>query len=192
MTKSGVGVDITVPKVQPLAITKVRYVGEPIAAVVADSASRSRAMPPMWSMVEYEELQAVIDPYEARQGRRPATLCQGRRTTSASASQAVHGDVEAALANAADQGEGQDPRAALPPDADGAALSLARPIRSPAASPSGPPPRRPLVSATRSPTRFGLEPEPGARIAPEVGGGFGFKFGAYREDFVVSAPGAAS
>ncbi len=41
--------DIYVPKVQPLAIGKVRYIGDPIAAVVADSCRLLRRMPPSWS-----------------------------------------------------------------------------------------------------------------------------------------------
>ena len=68
--------------------------------------------------VEYEELDAVIDPYEASKDGAPQLY--GKVTNNISVrEETVHGDVEAAMANGRDQGQGQDPRAALPSDADG-------------------------------------------------------------------------
>ncbi len=82
------------------------------------SPSRSRAMPPIWSMVDYEELPAVIDPYEAIKDGAPQLYAKVKNNISVREA-SVHGDVEARHGQRRDQGESQDPRAALPSGADG-------------------------------------------------------------------------
>lgn len=54
----------------PLAIGRVRYVGEPVAAVVAESAEQAEAATGLVE-VEYEPLPAVFDPLEAREPGAP-------------------------------------------------------------------------------------------------------------------------
>src|SRR5690606_23650702 len=48
---------IPVPKVAPLAVNKVRYVGDPVAAVVADTKAQAEDAVP-YVEVEYEPLEA--------------------------------------------------------------------------------------------------------------------------------------
>ena len=74
---------IPIPGVEPLARRKVRYIGEPVAAVVATSKAQA-ADAAAAVEVEYEALEAVVDPYEARQPGAPQ-LYDRSRTTSASA-----------------------------------------------------------------------------------------------------------
>ena len=56
---------IPVPSVEPLARSKVRYVGEPIAAVVAETRALADDAAEL-VVVDYEPLEAYVDPYEAR------------------------------------------------------------------------------------------------------------------------------
>ena len=64
---------IPVPGVEPLASRKVRYIGEPVAAVVAESKMQAEDAAAVVD-VDYEPLPAVVDPYEARQPGRAAAL----------------------------------------------------------------------------------------------------------------------
>ena len=87
---------IPVPLVEPLASKKVRYVGEPIAAVLAESRAQAVDAAELVE-VDYEPLPAVVDPYEAREDGRAAALRQ-RQEQHQRARETVHGDVDAALA----------------------------------------------------------------------------------------------
>ena len=78
---------------------KVRYVGEPVAVVVAETQGAGRGRRRV-VVVDYEPLDAVIDPYEAREDGAP--LLYDNVKNNISVRQAtVHGDVDAALASAA-------------------------------------------------------------------------------------------
>ena len=61
---------IPVPHVEPLAMHVVRYVGEPVAAVIAESRTQA-ADAAAAVVVDYDLLPAVVDPYEARQPGAP-------------------------------------------------------------------------------------------------------------------------
>ncbi|HKG25634.1 MAG TPA: xanthine dehydrogenase family protein molybdopterin-binding subunit, partial [Thermomicrobiales bacterium] len=56
---------IPVPHVEPLAMTKVRFVGETVVAVAAETRAQAEDAAALVE-VDYEPLDAVIDPYEAR------------------------------------------------------------------------------------------------------------------------------
>src|SRR5690606_11865208 len=90
--------EIYVPKVQPLATGKVRYIGDPIAVVVAESVEIARDAADL-VMVDYEELEAVIDPYEAVKDGAPQLYSRGKNNISVREA-SVHGDADAAMANA--------------------------------------------------------------------------------------------
>lgn len=61
----------------PLAIGRVRYVGEPVAAIVADTPEQAEAAMSLLD-VEYEDLPAVFDPFEAREPGSPLLYDQVR------------------------------------------------------------------------------------------------------------------
>ena len=175
---------IPVPPVEPLAKSKVRYVGEPIAAVVARS--RQEAEDGVEAVVvDYEPLPAVIDPYQARQDGAPLLYDNVKNNVSVR-EVTVHGDVDAALA--------------------GSAIKVTAKIRAARCHPMPMEPRGTLAApepmtrgitvwtSNQGPHGFrneiakglGLAQNQVRAIAPEVGGGFGCKFGAYPEDYVVT------
>jgi carbon-monoxide dehydrogenase large subunit len=175
---------IPVPGVEPLALTKVRYVGEPVAAVIAESLAQAEDAA-AFVEVDYEPLAAVVDPYEARQDGAPQLYDEVKNNISVR-HQTVHGDVDGALA--------------------GSAIKVTAKIRAARCHPM-PMEARGTVSAPDPITRgltiwtsnqaphgfrneiaaaFGLGQNQVRAIAPEVGGGFGCKFGAYPEDYVAT------
>jgi aerobic carbon-monoxide dehydrogenase large subunit len=177
--------DIPVPGVEPLAMSTVRYVGEPVAAVIADSrwqaADAAAAV-----IVDYDILPAVIDPYEARQPGAPRLYPQVKDNIGVRY-HTVHGDVEGALASAPVRVSAKiraarchpmpmEPRGTVAaPDPITRGLTIW-------VSNQGPHGFRNEVAAA-----FGLAQNQVRTIAPEVGGGFGCKFGAYPEDYVTAA-----
>ncbi|MER3438097.1 MAG: carbon monoxide dehydrogenase, partial [Chloroflexota bacterium] len=68
--ESDAGAAIPVPKVEPLAREKVRYIGEPVAAVIAESRPVAEDAAGL-VVVHYDPLPAVVDPFEARQDGAP-------------------------------------------------------------------------------------------------------------------------
>jgi carbon-monoxide dehydrogenase large subunit len=176
---------IPVPKVEPLALNKVRYIGEPVAAVVAET--RAQAEDAVAAVeVTYDPLPAVIDPYEARKPGAPQLYDSNPNNISVREG-SVHGDVDAALASAP--------------------VKVKAKIRAPRCAPIAMEPRG-VVAAPDPITRgvtfwtstqaphwnrnevakaLGLSQNQVRCIAPEVGGGFGSKIGAYPEDFVLPA-----
>jgi carbon-monoxide dehydrogenase large subunit len=176
---------IPVPPVLPLADVKVRYVGEAVAAVVADTAELAEDVVSLVE-VDWEVLDAVIDPYEAREDGAPLLYDEVPNNISV-IEETVHGDVEGALA--------------------AAAIRVSARIRSPRCHPMPMEPRG-IVAAPDAMTQgltiwtstqaphwnrnsiaeaLGLSQSQVRAIAPEVGGGFGCKIGAYPEEFVVAA-----
>jgi len=177
--------DIPVPPVEPLASKKVRYIGEPVAAVIAESRAIGEDAAALVE-ISYEPLPAVVDPFEARQPGAPQLYDEVPNNISVR-HHTVHGDVDAALASAP--------------------VKVKARIRAPRCAPAAMEPRG-TVAAPDPITRgltiwvsnqaphgfrneiaagFGLGQNQVRAIAPEVGGGFGSKFGAYPEDYVVSA-----
>jgi aerobic carbon-monoxide dehydrogenase large subunit len=176
---------IPVPKVAPLAVSRVRYIGDPIAAVVADTREQAADAAQVVE-VDYEPLEAAIDPYEAKQDGAPQLYERVKNNISV-IEHTVHGDVESAM--------------------DDAAIKFSVKIRAPRCHPA-PIETRGIVATPDPITRgltfwtstqaphwnrneiadaLGLSQNQVRCIAPEVGGGFGCKIGAYPEEFVVAA-----
>ena len=176
--------DIPVPGVEPLAMSTVRYVGEPVAAVVAES--RTQAVDAAAAVVvEYEPLPAVVDPYEARQPGAPQLYPDVRNNISVRY-HTDHGDVDGAMANAAIKVSARirAPRCHPMPMEPRGVVAAPDPITRGLTvwtSNQGPHGFRNEIAAA-----FGLAQNQVRAIAPEVGGGFGCKFGAYPEDFVAA------
>ena len=101
---------IPVPDVYPLAWDKVRYVGEPVAVVIAETKAQAEDAASM-VVIDAEPLDAVIDPYEATEDGAPLIYDNVKNNISVREA-TVHGDVEAALNSAA--GHGSRPRSARP------------------------------------------------------------------------------
>ncbi|WP_227761814.1 xanthine dehydrogenase family protein molybdopterin-binding subunit [Zhaonella formicivorans] len=81
-----------------LAVEKVRYIGDPVAAVAAvDEETALKALAAI--KVEYKELPAVFDPEEAMQPGQPL-IHEGKENNVAVFNHVVQGDVEAAFAKA--------------------------------------------------------------------------------------------
>lgn len=176
---------IPVPSVEPLARSKVRYVGEPIAAVIADSPVHATDAAEL-VVVDYEPLEALIDPLAAREDG-AVRLYATNPNNIGVRYETVHGDVDAALAGSAFRISERikaarchpapmEPRGILAaPDPITRGLTIW-------VSNQGPHGYRNEVART-----LGLAQNQVRVIAPEVGGGFGAKFGVYPEDWTVIA-----
>ncbi|CAN5862840.1 molybdopterin-dependent oxidoreductase [soil metagenome] len=176
---------IPVPKTRPLETSRVRYVGEPIAAVVAETQQQAEDAV-AFVEVSYKELEAVIDPYEAIKDGAPLLYDKVKNNISVR-EHTEHGDVETALASAAIRVSAKirSPRCHPAPMEGRAVAAMPDPIT------------RGITfwSSTQAPhwnrnevaDALGLSQNQVRCIAPEVGGGFGCKIGAYPEDFVVTA-----
>src|SRR5690606_10800587 len=90
---------IPVPPVLPLADVKARYVGEAVAAVVADTAELAEDAAALVE-VDWEVLDAIIDPYAAMEPGAPQLYDEVKNNVSV-IEETIHGDVESALASAA-------------------------------------------------------------------------------------------
>ncbi len=175
---------IDVPGVEPLARSKVRYIGEPVAAVVA--ATKMQAQDAAAVQVDYDPLPAAIDPYEARQPDAPRLYDAVKNNVSVR-QETVHGDVDGALASAAItvKAKIRAPRCAPSPMETRGVVAAPDPITRGLTiwtSNQGPHGFRNEIAAA-----FALGQNQVRAIAPEVGGGFGCKFGAYHEDFIAAA-----
>src|SRR5262249_34449936 len=136
--------------------------------------------------VAYEPLPAVVDPYEARQPSAPQLYDNVKNNVSVRW-ETVHGDVEGALANAASRVRAKirAPRCHPMPMEPRGTVAAPDPITRGLTiwvSNQGPHGFRNEIAAA-----FGLGQNQVRTIAPEVGGGFGCKFGAYHEDYVAAA-----
>lgn len=173
------------PEIWPIARGKVRFVGEAVAAVVADSryqaADAAEAV-----LVDYETLPSVTDPEEARRDGAPQLYPRVTNNLGPRWDR-DHGDIEAAFANAPVVAkarirsqrlsgvpmEGRAVAAAPDPLING--ITVWTSTQAPHWN------RNSIADALSIPaTRVRV-------IAPEVGGGFGVKIGAYQEDFIVAA-----
>jgi aerobic carbon-monoxide dehydrogenase large subunit len=177
--------EIEVPSVLPLADDKVRYIGDPIAAVVAETLVQ--AIDAASSVVvDYDVLDAVVDPGEAIEEGAPL-LYENVKNNISVVEQTVVGDADSAIAGAKYKIKQiiKAPRVHPMPMEGRAVLATPDPIT------------RGLTfwTSTQAPhwnrnsvaEALGLSQTQVRCIAPEVGGGFGCKIGAYPEDFVVTA-----
>ncbi|MED5622331.1 xanthine dehydrogenase family protein molybdopterin-binding subunit [Ideonella sp. BN130291] len=180
------GSDMATPVRRALAHEVVRYVGEPVVAVVADSRDAARAAADaVW--VDYEELPHVTDPLQAMQPGAPA-LCPGAPDNVSA--QMRHGDAaatEQAFAQAAHTVSLQlvnqrlapspmEPRSVLA-ELDPATGRLT--VRLSSQMPTG-------VRGGLCNTLPDLATEQVRVLVGDVGGGFGMKTGLYPEDIVVA------
>ncbi len=168
-----------------LAIDTVRFVGEPVAAVIAETAAQARDAGEA-VMVDYEELPMVVDTQAA--AAEGAPLVWGEATGNIAA-EMRHGSAEAAsdafaradhvvaldVVNQRVVALTIEPRSVLADaDPDSGRLTL----RMSTQMPSGV--RNSVCDA------IGLPAEQVRVVVGDVGGGFGMKTGAYPEDIVVA------
>jgi carbon-monoxide dehydrogenase large subunit len=173
------------PPVWPIARGRVRWVGEAVAAVVAESRYQAQDAADA-VVVDYDPLPSVTDPEAAMQDGAPQ-LYAGLKNNVGARWDRDHGDIAAAF--------------------EGAPVTAKARIRSQRLSAVPMEPRAvaaapdPLINgvtvwtSTQAPhwnrnsiaDALGLPATRVRVIAPEVGGGFGVKIGAYQEDFIVAA-----
>jgi carbon-monoxide dehydrogenase large subunit len=172
------------PKRPVMAHDRVRFVGEPVAIVVAETLQQARdAAEAVW--VEYEDLPAVVDVVTSTQGG-VVSLCEGapdnvaaetRYGDAAKAQQAFAGAahvVKLDIHNQRVAALSLEPRTVLASVADDGRLTL----RMSTQMPSG-------VRTTLCDV-LGLTREQVRVTVGDVGGGFGMKTGAYPEDLAVA------
>jgi carbon-monoxide dehydrogenase large subunit len=172
------------PPRRGLAHEEVRYVGEPVAAVVAET--RERAAEALRLLqVDYEELPAVVDPADSVAPGAPRLCPEAPDNVCA---EARHGDeaaAAAAFARAAHVVSVElvhqrlaptplEPRGVLASLDEGGRLTVRLSSQMPTAARNG------LADA------LGLPQEQVRVLVGDVGGGFGMKTGLYPEDVVVA------
>jgi len=175
--------DLKTPPHYMLAVDEVRYVGEPVAIVVANSPYAARDAAESVA-VEYEELPVVVDPLKALAGA--PFVHESLGTNVAFTMPFKAGDPDAAFAQADVVIEQRMINQRLAPV----------PIepRSMVASWDAGMQQLTIYSATQIPhllrtqlaVVLGLPENRVRAIAPEVGGGFGAKLNVYAEEAVVS------
>jgi len=176
---------IDTPPTWPIARDKVRFVGEPVAAVVAES--RYQAEDAVEAVqVSYNPLPAVTNPEEAMAEGAPQFYPTIKNNIGARWDH-DHGDIDAAFAGAPVTatarirsqrlaGVPMEPRGvAAAPDPLTQGVTVWTSTQAPHWN------RNDIAGALDIPvTKVRV-------IAPEVGGGFGVKIGSYQEDFIVAA-----
>lgn len=177
--------EIPVPPVRPLALDKVRYVGEPFAVVVARTRAQAVDAAELVEL-DVEILDAVTDVYAAMKDGAPIIYDQVRNNIGAVNGGQAGGDVDAALASAPVTAKARIRSQRL----------NAVPIETRAVAAAIDPITRGLTvwTSTQAPhwnrnaiaEAIGLSQNQVRCIAPEVGGGFGQKIGAYPEDYIIS------
>lgn len=176
---------IPVPKVLPLAVDRVRWVGEQVAAVVVNDRNlledATEAV-----VVDWEILEAVINPEAAMRDGAPQLYAEVKNNISVR-QHTVAGDVDAAFANAAIKVKARiisQRVAPLPIEGRGIVAALDPITRGLTFWTSTQAPhwnRNDIAEA------LGLSQNQVRCVAPEVGGGFGCKIGTYPEEYVVAA-----
>ncbi|MGC4108801.1 MAG: xanthine dehydrogenase family protein molybdopterin-binding subunit [Thermomicrobiales bacterium] len=177
---------ITVPPIPPLAKGKLRFVGEPVAVVVAES--RAQAVDAA-ELIDFdvELLDPVIDVYAAMEDGSPLVHDEVKQNIGGRLGGPRGGDVDAAFAAAP---------VTIKERIRSQRLN-AVPMEGRAVAATVDPLTRGLVvwTSTQAPhwnrngiaEALGLSQNQVRCIAPEVGGGFGQKIGAYQEDFLIAA-----
>jgi aerobic carbon-monoxide dehydrogenase large subunit len=175
--------DMRSPENHPLAIDRVRYVGEAVAAVLAENSYIARDALDLIE-VDYEPLPVVIDTEKALQAGSPVVHEQWDSNV-AGTFQLVSGDVEAAFRKAAHVVKARFLNQRLAP--------MPMEPRAVQADYQGGEKLLTLWSATQIPhilrsriAKLLKIPENRLRVvAPDVGGGFGGKLNVYREELLV-------
>jgi carbon-monoxide dehydrogenase large subunit len=168
-----------------LSVERVRYVGEPVAAVVADTRDRAEAAAREVA-VEWEELPAVVDPEAAREPGAPQLFANAPNNVEHvwtrkagdpdAAFAAAHRVVRQRMNNQRLCGVPMEGRAVVAaPDGMTGGLTIWTSTQAPHLS------RHDIAEALRMPENL-LHV-----VVPEVGGGFGVKIGIYPEDVALGA-----
>ncbi|MBB3176539.1 xanthine dehydrogenase family protein molybdopterin-binding subunit [Variovorax sp. Sphag1AA] len=179
------GSDCATPERHTLALDTVRFVGEPVAIVVAESAQQARDAAEA-VMVDYAELPMVVDiagatadgaplVFEAATGNIAAEMRHGSAEATAQAFAKASHVVALDVVNQRVVALTIEPRSVL---ANFDAASDRVTIRMSTQMPSG---VRDSVCAA-----IGLPKEKVRVVVGDVGGGFGMKTGAYPEDIAVA------
>lgn len=173
------------PPIYAMATDTVRYVGEPVAAVIAMAPDTARDAADAVD-VDYVLLSPVVDPEQARQPGAPQLYDQIENNVGMRWSR-TEGEVEDAFERAAvvvKQRIRSQRLAGVPMEG-----------RAVVAAPDGATGGLIVWTSTQAPhwsrndiaKALGLGQNEVRVIAPEVGGAFGVKIGAYPEDFIVAA-----
>jgi len=176
---------IPVPAIRPLASGKVRFVGEAIAMVIA--ATRAQAVDATELVeLDIDPLDAVTDVFAASVDGSPLVYDEVANNVGAVVGGKRGGDVDAAFASAPFTAHARirSQRLSAVPIEPRAVLAAADPITRGVT----------FWTSTQAPhwnrnevaDALGLKQNQVRCIAPEVGGGFGQKIGAYPEDFLVT------
>ncbi|SDZ99709.1 xanthine dehydrogenase family protein molybdopterin-binding subunit [Variovorax sp. YR216] len=179
------GSDCATPERHVLAVGRVRFVGEPVAIVVAETAQQARDAAEA-VMVDYAELPMVVDiagatadgaplVYDAATGNIAAEMRHGSAEATAQAFAKASHVVALDVVNQRVVALTIEPRSVLA-DFDAATDRIT--IRMSTQMPSG---VRDSVCAA-----IGLPKEKVRVVVGDVGGGFGMKTGAYPEDIAVA------
>lgn len=177
--------NIPVPGIPPLAVNKVRYIGQPVAIVIADSRAAAEDAAELVS-VDIDPLDAVTDAYEAMADGAPQLYDDVPNNIGVTFGGHRGGDVNKAFTDAKfiikERIRSQrlnavpmEPRAVLAAPEGPNGLTVWTSTQAPHWN------RNAIAGA------LGLPQTQVRCIAPEVGGGFGQKIGAYYEDYLVSA-----
>ena len=179
------GTDCATPPKHPLAHERVRYVGEPVAAVVASTMEQARNAAEAIA-VDYDELPMVVDLADAQAAGAPvicdaapdniaAEMSHGNAAATSAAFAAAKHVVTLDITNQRVAALTLEPRAVLAyPEEKTGRLT----IRLSSQMPSG---LRDSVCASLS-----LPKDRVRVVVGDVGGGFGMKTGAYPEDVAVA------
>lgn len=173
------------PPVSPLAQTTVRYVGHPVAMVVAKTRAEAVDASEL-VMVDIDPLPVLTDVYEAMQDDAPRIYPNVPNNIGARHGGHRGGDVEMAFASAAHTIKEviHSPRLNAVPMEGRAVAAQPDPVHGLTVWTSTQAPHWNRNSIANS---LGLSQAKVRVIAPEVGGGFGQKIGAYYEDYLVAA-----
>ncbi len=176
---------IPVPPVSPLATRKVRYIGQPLAVVVADSTPQAVDAAEL-VVVDIDPLDPVTDVFEAMKDGAPQLYDQVPNNIGVRHGGHRGGDVDAAFANATYtiKERIRSQRLNAVPMEPRAVAATVDPVYGLTVWTSTQAPHWNRNSIAKS---LGLPQSKVRCIAPEVGGGFGQKIGAYFEDYLVSA-----
>jgi len=173
------------PPIWPLARGKVRYVGEAVVAIVAESRYQAEDAAEAVE-IDYDVLPSVTDPEAAMEDGAPQIYASVKNNIGATWNR-DHGDIDAAFRDAPVVAKARirSQRLSAVPMEPRAVAAMPDPLINGLT----------IWSSTQAPhwTRnsvaeaIGLPATRVRAIAPEVGGGFGVKIGAYQEDFIVAA-----
>ena len=173
------------PPIWPLARGKVRWVGEPVVAVVADSRYQAEDAAQVVE-VEYDVLASVTDPEAAMADGAPQLYTSQKNNIGARWDR-DHGDIAAAFSDAPVTAKARirSQRLSAVPMEGRAVAAMPDPLINGLTVWTST--QAPHWNRTSIAEAIGLPATRVRAIAPEVGGGFGVKIGAFQEDFIVSA-----